>query len=272
MSSAEILRWYAEAGVDEVLLDTPQDRLRPKPPVQVANDTSQPMTLPEPVASFSAPLMPQQARPGLDAAIAEARRLSDTATTRDELEAAIRSFEGCALKKTAKKTVVCDGNPAAKVMLIGEAPGASEDEQGIPFCGTSGMLLDAMLKAIGLERATSIYITNTIFWRPPANRQPTEDETDICRPFVEKHIALIDPALIILCGGTATRSVLQKQVGITKLRGHTYSYSNKYMQKEIPAAILFHPSYLLRQPGMKRLAWQDLLSIRELIKSADTTL
>ncbi len=120
------------------------------------------------------------------------RQLADNAKTLAELEAAVRAFDGCAIKKTASKTVFCDGNPKAKVMIIGEAPGAQEDIQGIPFCGPSGKLLDAMLAAIGLDR-TSVYISNTVFWRPPGNRQPTPEETATCLPFVEKHIALVRP-------------------------------------------------------------------------------
>lgn len=265
MSAAELLRWYIDAGVDEALEDEPVNRFvqATAPAMVAANAPAASAAMP--AATFSAPVLPARERPELIAAIAEARALADAASTREELITAIQAFEGCALKKTARKTVICDGNPEAKVMLIGEAPGQNEDEQGIPFCGASGMLLDTMLGHIGLSRADSIYISNSVFWRPPANRTPTEDELDICRPFVERHVSLIEPKLILLAGATATKAVLQRPVGITKLRGSIYSYTNQYIKKEIPVIATFHPSYLLRTPSQKRLAWQDLLFVREFI-------
>lgn len=193
--------------------------------------------------------------------MAAARELADKATTLAELEAAVRGFNGCAIKKTASKTVFCDGNPKARVMIIGEAPGAQEDIQGIPFCGPSGMLLDRMLAAIGLDR-TSVYISNTVFWRPPGNRQPSPEETSTCLPFVEKHIALVNPAILILSGGTATMTLLQKDASISRLRGRFYDYQNAYLETPISALVTYHPSYLLRSPGQKRLAWNDLLMVK----------
>jgi DNA polymerase len=197
----------------------------------------------------------------LAAAIAEARRLADEATTIEALEAAVRGFEGCAIKRTATKTVFCDGNRQAGLMLIGEAPGAQEDAQGIPFCGPSGWLLDKMFAAIGYDR-TSFYITNTVFWRPPGNRQPNAEELAICKPFVERHIALIDPKLLVLVGGTAAKAVLGTETGVTRLRGKAYSYRTPYADKDYPVAVIYHPSYLLRQPAQKRATWGDLLAIK----------
>jgi uracil-DNA glycosylase len=183
----------------------------------------------------------------------------------EELETAVRAFDGCVIKKTASKTVFADGNPKAKIVIIGEAPGAQEDMQGIPFCGPSGQLLDRMLASIGLDR-TKVYISNTVFWRPPGNRQPSMEETAICLPFVEKHIALVNPALLILSGGTATTTLLQRDQSISRLRGKFYEYSNPYLEKPLATAVTYHPSYLLRSPGQKRLAWNDLLMIKNFLE------
>jgi DNA polymerase len=200
------------------------------------------------------------------AAVATARTLADNAKTLAELEEALRNFDGCAIKKTASKTVFSDGNPDSQVMIIGEAPGAQEDIQGIPFCGPSGQLLDRMLASIGLDR-TKVYISNTVFWRPPGNRQPSPEETSICLPFVEKHIALINPKVLILSGGTATTTLLRKDSSISRLRGKFYEYSNPYMDKPVSTMLMYHPSYLLRQPLNKRLAWHDLQLLREYVNN-----
>jgi uracil-DNA glycosylase family 4 len=196
----------------------------------------------------------------------EARRLADKATNINELKEYVENFQGCELKQFANNTVFADGNPNAKIMLVGEAPGASEDEQGIPFCGESGKLLDNMLKAIGILRTENVYITNTIFWRPPANRKPTNEEVNICKPFVEKHIALIKPKLIILVGNTAAVSLLGKNEGITHIRQNNYPYINQYLSQPIVMTALFHPAYLLRQPMQKKTTWFDLLRIKKLLQ------
>ncbi|GAA5251942.1 uracil-DNA glycosylase [Candidatus Rickettsia kedanie] len=192
-----------------------------------------------------------------------ARSLADNANNIEELKESLLNFNGCELKKFATNTVFGDGNLEAKIMLIGEAPGSTEDLKGIPFCGESGNLLDNMLHAIGISRKNNAYITNTVFWRPPANRQPTLEEVDICKPFVEKHIALISPKLIILVGSTATTSLLGKNSGITKIRQEYYFYTNKYLSAPIETTAIFHPAYLLRQPMQKRTSWYDLLKIKE---------
>lgn len=197
--------------------------------------------------------------------ISRARKLANEAINLEDLYNKIRNFDGCALKQFAKNTVLCDGNPNAKIMLIGEAPGATEDEKGVSFCGESGMLLDAMLKSIGISRETNAYITNTVFWRPPANRKPTAEEIDLCRPFVEKHIALINPHLIILVGATATNSLLNQGESITNLRGNIYNYTNQYTNTPIKTTAIFHPAYLLRQPFKKKDMWYDLLKIKDIL-------
>lgn len=194
------------------------------------------------------------------------RSLADKANTLDELKEIILNFEGCDLKKLATNTVFSDGNPKGSLMFIGEAPGSSEDLAGIPFCGESGKLLDHMLAAIGISRKDNAYITNTVFWRPPANRTPTQEEVDICRPFVEKHIALINPQLIVLVGNVAATSLLGKNAGISKIRQEYYSYTNRYLAKPIQTTAIFHPAYLLRQPMQKKTTWYDLLKIQEFLK------
>jgi uracil-DNA glycosylase family 4 len=193
------------------------------------------------------------------------RNIVDSIKTLEELEVAINTFDGCDLKKGATNTVFADGIKTAKIMLIGEAPGASEDAEGIPFCGDSGQLLDNILKTINLSRKTNLYITNTIFWRPPANRRPTQEEIEICRPFVEKHIALINPKLLILVGATAVSSLLGPDLQISTIRQNYYSYHNPYLATPITTTALFHPAYLLRQPFQKKSTWLDLLKIQKFL-------
>ena len=182
------------------------------------------------------------------------------------LKKAVESFDGISLTKTATNTVFSDGQKDAEIMLIGEAPGAEEDAQAIPFCGASGQMLDSMLSHIGLSRKENFYITNTLFWRPPGNRRPTPEELAICLPFVEKHIALIDPKIIILVGSTAVSALIDTKEGITKIRGKYFDYQNEYLKNPIKTTPIFHPSYLLRSPGQKKFAWLDCLNIRKYIK------
>lgn len=198
-------------------------------------------------------------------AVDNARESANSASTISQLRNCVKNFEGCSLKSFAKNTVFSDGIESAKILLIGEAPGAKEDEQGIPFCGESGQLLDKMMATIGLCRRKNTYITNTVFWRPPANRRPTNEEIEICKPFVEKHIALIKPKLIILVGGTATTSLLGTSEGISYIRQNNHSYMNQYLSESIKTTAIFHPAYLLRQPMKKKDTWYDLLKIQKII-------
>jgi DNA polymerase len=147
-------------------------------------------------------------------------------------------------------------------MFIGEAPGADEDRQGLPFVGVSGQLLDRMLKAIGLDRKTNAYISNVLFWRPPGNRSPTPAEISACLPFVERHIELLDPAVLVLVGGIAAKTMLARQEGIMRLRGRWFTYQTPRMSRPIPVIATYHPAYLLRSPGQKREAWRDMLEIK----------
>lgn len=197
----------------------------------------------------------------------KARRLASAASTIEELKDAIMNFDECAIKFTATNTVFADGTPFADVMLIGEAPGATEDKMGIPFCGESGKLLDNMLASINISRNKNAYITNTVFWRPPANRTPTNEEIETCKPFVERHISLIQPKLIIMVGATAATSLLGQHAGITNIRQEYYKYTNEYLDKHIWMTGIFHPAYLLRQPSQKKTSWYDLIKIREFIDS-----
>ncbi len=252
----QLLEWYHLSGVTEATLPAPVNRLHAPRPVAPAPQAAIRRPAPPPMNHKVDPAL--TASPA--AAAAKARELAEACETPEALRQAVMAFEGCALKKTAMNTVFADGNPAADVMLIGEAPGAEEDRQGIPFCGPSGQLLDKMFAAIGLTRET-FYISNTLFWRPPGNRPPTPEELAACRPFVEKHIALIKPRLLVLVGGTAIKSLLDTQQGITRMRGGRYRYHNAWLTAPIETRVIFHPSYLLRQPLHKRLAWHDLLDI-----------
>jgi len=260
MDKKALLEWHVEAGADEAVGDESINHFVIRGQGLGIREEKK-MASPNPQSAIpnASPLHHSPS-----AAMSVSRQLADNAKTLAELEAAVRAFDGCAIKKTANKTVFCDGNPKARVMIIGEAPGAQEDIQGIPFCGPSGKLLDAMLAAIGLDR-TSVYISNTVFWRPPGNRQPTPEETATCLPFVEKHIALVNPALLILSGGTATTTLLNKDTSISRLRGKFYDYTNPYLKTPIPTVVTYHPSYLLRSPGQKRLAWHDLLMIKDFL-------
>jgi DNA polymerase len=192
--------------------------------------------------------------------IAFARELAAGAATLDELRECMAGFEGCNLKFTAKNMVFADGNPQANVMFVGEAPGRDEDLEGKPFVGRSGQLLDRMLSAIGLDRS-SAYISNVIPWRPPGNRAPTPQETEICRPFIERHIELVKPKVLVHLGGASAKTLLNTTEGILRLRGNWRNYSGA-AGLEIAAMPTLHPAYLLRTPAHKRLAWRDFLEVK----------
>ena len=281
---AEILAWYADAGVDIALDDAPIDRFEQSKQAAAAKAVKsasskavaratgggtagggQPTQRPSPPPSPTSPLgggaaAAQMERAIPDAGVVErARELATGASDLAALKAVVESFDGCNLKFTARSTVFADGNPQARVMLIGEAPGRDEDEQGLPFVGRSGQLLDKMLAAIGLER-TKVYITNVLPWRPPGNRTPTSAETDICLPFVERHIELVAPDLLVFVGGSSAKTMLRTTTGIMSLRGKWQQVSIGGL--EVPAMPCLHPAYLLRTPNHKALAWRDLLAIK----------
>lgn len=198
-------------------------------------------------------------RPTPASPVDNARALAAAAQTLAELRAAVENFDGCALKGTARNTVFADGVEDAPVLIIGEAPGKDEDEQAKPFVGRSGQLLDRMLAQIGLNRKENVLISNTIYWRPPGNRDPTQGEIVACLPFVERLIELKRPRLLILTGKAAAHTVLKREDGVMKLRGRRLSYTREVLAAPINAMVMLHPAYLLRQPQQKRLAWADLL-------------
>jgi uracil-DNA glycosylase family 4 len=268
--AAALLRWYLLAGVDEAIGEVAVDRYRAASRPAVA--AAPPPQRPSPVAAPPLPVAPPpRPAPGLASAPAvlqSARELAAAARDLTELAEALAAFDGCPLKKTATNLVFGDGNPAARVMLIGEAPGADEDRAGKPFVGVSGQLLDRMLGWIGLDR-TSVYITNVIYWRPPGNRAPTAAELVACQPFVERHVELVAPAVMVAVGGAAAKQLLQRNDGITRLRGRWHLYESSGTRGAIPLMPLYHPAYLLRQPAQKRDAWRDLLTLRAKLDSLD---
>ena len=203
----------------------------------------------------------------IDEIVNKAKKQAKEAKNLAELRKAVENFDGCSLQKMATNTVFCDGNPDSKVMVIGEAPGNHEDLQGIPFCGDSGKLLDAMFGSINMKREKDYYISNVIFWRPPGNRRPTDEELAICRPFVERHIQLVDPKIIILVGATSMSAVLGMKDPVTKVRGKIIDYAPDFMDRKVDSFVLFHPSYLMRQSGKKRVAWRDMLALESHLNS-----
>ena len=264
-NAREILEWYIEAGVDVLLEDAPINRFEEKPPtpnvIQQEKQTASPAErlAGKANAKPQRPITPTATLPD-SAAVSTAAELAAKADTLEALRTAMDQFDGCNLKRTAKTLVFSDGNPEARIMLIGEAPGRDEDIQGLPFVGRAGQLLDRMLAAIDLDRE-SAYITNVIPWRPPGNRTPTPQETEICRPFIERHIELVKPELILMLGGSSAKTLLKTTDGIMKLRGRwTEVATANFKTAAMPT---LHPAYLLRQPAHKRLAWQDLLSVKQ---------
>ena len=195
-----------------------------------------------------------------EAQVARARAEAREAKTLDELRERLAAFDGCNLKFTAKNLVFADGNPEGGLMLIGEAPGRDEDLEGLPFVGRSGKLLDRMLAAIGLDR-TQVYIANTVPWRPPGNRTPTELETEICRPFIERQIELADPKVLVSLGAPSARTLMGVREGILRARGKWRTHTTA-SGKDIPGMPTLHPAYLLRNPAHKKLAWRDFLEIK----------
>jgi len=278
-----LLKLYIDWGADEAIEPTPQSRLgatepapraRPAPPPASAPATG-PASGPG-LAERPAPARP--AAPRLDprklgamdqTAIESARDSARSAATLEDLKAALARYDGISLRKTATNLVFADGNPKAEVMLVGEAPGADEDRQGLPFVGVSGQLLDRMMAAIGLDR-TTFYITNVCFWRPPGNRKPTEAELAAQQPFVNRHIELVRPKLLILVGGSSAQMLLGTNEGITRLRGRWFDYQSDGLAAPIPTLPIFHPAYLLRQPELKREAWRDLLKAKSRLAALTT--
>jgi DNA polymerase len=273
ISSAELLpdqalRFYLDAGVDETIGKEPVDRYALSQSAAKAQKSNRPPTS----APSQGKSHPSRPKPGVPAppvapapsspASQSATALAAAASSLPELRAAIEGFEGCSLKSTAKSTVFADGNADGRLMVIGEAPGGDEDRQGLPFVGVSGKLLDLMLESIGFTRE-SAYITNVVPWRPPGNRKPTPEEVALCVPFLERHIALVKPEVILMVGGLSAKTLLNRTEGITRLRGRWETVATPGLDVPIPAIATFHPAYLLRSPQQKRLVWRDLLAVKE---------
>ena len=194
--------------------------------------------------------------------VEEAKIAAAACDSVEALKAAIVAFEGSPLKSASENTVVYDGTPGASLMVIGEGPGAEEDRQGLPFVGPSGWLLDSMLASIGIDRS-EVFISNTVFWRPPGNRNPTTTEMATCLPFVERLVELVGPEILVTLGGAAAKSLLAQNKSVGRLRGHWFTYSTPRLPRPVPATAMYHPAYLLRTPAQKRAAWRDLLGIRK---------
>lgn len=267
VAARELLAFYLDAGVDTPVGEEPNDcfaaeavaQQHPAPESYAAAanradaSTSKPAAPEKPASMNAAPAAPE-------AAVMTAREAAKSAKTLDELRAILDKFEGCALRKTAKQLVFADGNPKARVMFVGEAPGRDEDIEGLPFVGRSGKLLDRMMAAIGLDR-TSVYIANIVPWRPPGNRTPTPQESAICLPFILRQIELADPDILVCLGGPSMQALLGVKEGIRKTRGRWFIFNTG--KREIRAIATFHPAYLLRSPLEKRLAWRDFIAIKK---------
>jgi uracil-DNA glycosylase len=267
-AARELLAFYREAGIDALLEETPLDRFagegattapaprtdsaRP-PPERRADAIGGALSAREIVSRPALALPPE-------AAVMAAREAAKSAATLAQLRAMLERFEGCALRTTATQLVFADGNPQARVMFVGEAPGRDEDIEGLPFVGRSGKLLDRMMAAIGLDRS-SAYIANVVPWRPPGNRTPTPQESAICLPFTLRQIELADPDILVCLGSPSTQTLLNSKDGILKTRGRWLPFHTG--TREIRAIATLHPAYLLRQPVQKRFAWRDFLAIKK---------
>ena len=271
-----LLSFYTEAGVDALVGETPLDRLSvaqidltPATIVEQTPDRAPIARAPEmrpriaPAPNTETNLGAAPAAP--DIAVMAAREAARSAASLIELREILSKFEGCALRTTAKQLVFADGNPQARVMFVGEAPGREEDIEGLPFVGPSGKLLDLMMAAIGLNRATA-YIANVIPWRPPGNRTPTPQESAICLPFILRQIELANPDVLVCMGNPATQTLLGVKQGIRATRGKWFDFQTG--TREIRAVATFHPAYLLRTPSEKRFAWRDFLAIKKALSQA----
>jgi DNA polymerase len=272
-AARELLAFYLEAGVDAVLGETAVDRFADAPetssppaigrPADEALRAAEPQPGNRPALERSRPAAAAVAAPiplSPDSAVMAAREEARTAKTLDELRSILDGFTGCTLRATATRLVFADGNPQARVMFVGEAPGRDEDIEGLPFVGRSGKLLDRMMAAIGLTRA-NVYIANIVPWRPPGNRTPTPQESATCLPFTLRQIELVDPDVLVCLGGPSAQTLLGSRDGILKTRGRWFKFQTG--SREIRATATLHPAYLLRQPLQKRLAWRDFLAIRK---------
>ena len=253
LNPAQLLQWYTDIGVNEAIGETSPDRIQDRKHIL------------EKVAVLSSS---EKASPvkGTVESLKEAEIFASKAQTLEELKKALENFQGLSLKRTATGIVFSDGTPAAKVMLVGEVPGAEEDRAGRPFAGAQGELLDKMLAAIGLSRDDSVYITTVVNWRPPGNRVLSDAEVALSRPFVKRHIELINPEVLIFVGGGAAKALLLTSKSILRLRGQWMDYSLEALERTIPSLAMLTPAYLMESPAQKKLAWEDLLMLKEKLK------
>lgn len=256
------LRFQLEAGADACIVEHPIDRFAPPP--------APPPVIAEPVAP--APNRPRAPAIASALALAPTGSAAEGATARaatcqtiEELRAAVEAFDGCALKDTATRTVFADGRPGSPLLIMGEAPGREEDKLGLPFVGESGKLLDRMLAAIGLDRR-NVFISNVVYWRPPGNRTPSQEEIMACLPFARRLIELSRPTVVLALGNAAVQTLLKRSEGITRLRGRWVDYPLE--NRTVPLMPSFHPAFLLRQPGLKRESWRDFLAVRARLAEA----
>jgi DNA polymerase len=259
-----LIEWWALSGVDV----TEARALMRTPGPQAARTAEAPPSAPAPRAPAPKPAARSAAAPRQG--VTEALAAAGAARSLAELKSAIESFEGCDLKKTARNTVFSDGVESAEIMLVGEAPGRDEDEQGKPFVGRSGQLLDRMFESIGYSRQSNLFISNVIFWRPPGNREPTPGEIGPCMPFIERAIALKAPKIVVFIGGVSAKAMLATDQGVMRLRGRRLTYKPS-IGPSVNAMVMLHPAYLLRRPQEKRLAWQDLLMLEDWAKELGVT-
>lgn len=255
-SARDLLEFYVDAGADALLGEQAVDRFATEDAGLAARTPVPATARAEPATRAPSPLAP----PAPDEATMAARDAAKRAATLEELRAVLDKFDGCALKATATQLVFADGNPQARLMFVGEAPGRDEDIEGLPFVGRSGKLLDRMLTAISLDRR-SVYIANIVPWRPPGNRTPTPQESQICLPFISRQIELADPDILVCLGGPSAQTLLGIKEGITKTRGRWFTFDTG--KREIRAMPTFHPAFLLRSPLQKRFAWRDFLAIKK---------
>jgi len=259
-AARDLLDFYLEAGVDTAVGEQPSNRLAENSTPAAAKAALQPQPTAPAARSYSQTAAP----PSPEAAVMAARESAKSAKSLEELRAILERFEGCALKATASKLVFADGDPQARVMFVGEAPGRDEDIEGLPFVGRSGKLLDRMLAAIGLNR-TQVYIANIVPWRPPGNRTPTPAESQICLPFILRQIELANPDILVCLGGPSAQTLLGVKDGITRIRGRWFTFDTG--KREIRAMPTFHPAFLLRSPLQKRFAWRDFLAIKKALSA-----
>ena len=250
-----LLEWQIELGATDAVGDVPVNRY------DLPDVLSKPDQPEKPASSDRVSVVADRVETEKADPVSEAQATAAAADSLEALEAAMGGFEHCELKKGARNLVFCDGQPGARVMVIGEAPGRDEDREGRPFVGRAGQLLDRMLDAIGLNRAENVYITNVLPWRPPQNREPKPDEIAMMKPFVQRHVELAKPEVLVLMGNVSCAALMGKR-GITRLRGHWTEVWGK------PALPMFHPAYLLRQPAEKRKAWADLLELNARLKDS----